>query len=198
MTKRGFDLLFALVGLILILPVLLLVWVGNQLDDGGPIFFWQTRVGQHGRLFQIVKFRTMSVGADKVGPSITASDDRRITRIGRVLRKTKLDELPQLWNVLHGEMSFVGPRPEVPKYVALYSAAQRAVLDLRPGITDEASVAFRDEESLLSTVTDPERYYIEHCLPRKIAINLAYAKCATVFRDVLVILRTIYLVWMRH
>jgi lipopolysaccharide/colanic/teichoic acid biosynthesis glycosyltransferase len=95
-------------------------------------------------------------------------------------------------------MSFVGPRPEVPKYVALYSAAQRAVLDLRPGITDEASVGFRDEESLLSTVTDPERYYIEHCLPRKIAINLAYAKCATVFRDVLVILRTIYLVWMRH
>ena len=198
MAKRTFDLLFALVGLALTLPVFLLVWVVIRLGEDCPIFFQQTRVGQQGRLFQIIKFRTMTVGADKVGPSITASGDRRVTRIGRTLRKTKLDELPQLWNVLRGEMSFVGPRPEIPKYVALYSPAQRVVLNLKPGITDEASVSFRDEESLLSAAADPDRYYAEHCLPQKIAINLAYAKRANIFRDLLVILRTICLVWMRH
>jgi lipopolysaccharide/colanic/teichoic acid biosynthesis glycosyltransferase len=198
MTKRGFDLLFALVGLALISPVILLVWVVTKLDDGGPIFFRQTRVGQQGRLFQIIKFRTMSIGADQVGPSITATGDRRITRVGRWLRKTKLDELPQLWNVLRGDMSFVGPRPEVPKYVALYTPEQRRVLDLKPGMTDEASVAFREEESLLAAAADPERFYIEHCIARKIAINLAYANHANVFRDMLVILRTIYLVWLHR
>lgn len=198
MTKRGFDLLFALVGLALTSPVILLVWVVIKLDDGGPIFFRQTRVGQQGRLFQIIKFRTMSVGADKVGPCITASGDRRITRIGRVLRNNKFDEIPQLWNVLKGEMSLVGPRPEVPHYVARYTSKQREVLVLRPGITDEASILFRDEESRLAAAVNPERFYIEHCLPCKIELNLAYARRANIFRDFAVIIRTISSIWLHR
>ena len=198
MTKRGFDLLFALAGLALSWPSFLVVALMIKLDDGGPVFFQQERVGQNGRLFRIIKFRTMSVGADKAGANITAAGDRRITRIGRLLRKTKIDELPQLWNVFRGEMSLVGPRPEVPKYVGLYTPDQQRVLALRPGITDEASVAFRDEEALLAAAADPETFYVENCLPRKIALNLAYAKRANVFRDLLVILRTIRLVWLRH
>ena len=198
MFKRTFDLILSLVGLASIWPAFLAVWLLVKLDDGGPIFYQQERVGRHGRVFRIIKFRTMNVGSDKAGPSITAAGDQRITRIGRLLRKAKLDELPQLLNVFCGEMSFVGPRPEVPKYVALYTPEQRRVLDLRPGITDEASVEFRDEEELLAAAADPEIFYVENCLPRKIALNLAYAKRANVFRDLLVILRTVRLVWLRH
>jgi len=118
--------------------------------------------------------------------------------VGRLLRKSKIDELPQLWNVFRGEMSFVGPRPEVPKYVALYTSEQRKVLELTPGITDEASVEFKDEESLLAAAAAPERYYIKYCIPRKIALNLAYARKANLFRDMIVILRTIGSVWLRR
>jgi lipopolysaccharide/colanic/teichoic acid biosynthesis glycosyltransferase len=195
--KRTFDLFISLVGLALVGPVFLVVWLLVKLDDGGPVFYRQERVGRLGRLFRIIKFRTMSVGAETAGPSITATGDRRITRIGRLLRKTKIDELPQLWNVLRGEMSFVGPRPEVPKYVMLYTPEQREVLALRPGITDEASVEFRNEEELLAAAADPESFYVTQCLPRKIALNLAYARRANVFRDLFVILRTVRLVWLR-
>ncbi|MFO1449158.1 MAG: sugar transferase [Opitutaceae bacterium] len=198
MAKRGFDLFLALVGLVLAAPLFLLVWFLIKLDDGGPLFFQQERVGRHGRLFRILKFRTMCVGAEKRGLSVTAAGDQRITRTGRGLRKTKLDEVPQLWNVLRGEMSFVGPRPEVPKYVALYSPEQRRVLDFRPGITDEASVAFREEEALLAAADDPERFYVQTCIPQKIALNLAYAEHASVWGDIGVIFRTVGAVWLRR
>jgi lipopolysaccharide/colanic/teichoic acid biosynthesis glycosyltransferase len=198
MAKRIFDLLLALLGLALVWPIGLVVWLAVKGEDGGPLFYRQTRVGQFGRPFQIIKFRTMRVGADKAGPAITASGDQRITCVGHVLRKTKLDELPQLWNVVCGDMSFVGPRPEVPKYVSLYTPAQRAVLALKPGITDEASILFRDEEKRLAAAGDPETFYIEHCLPRKIELNLAYAKQAGLWNDLAVIFRTISLLWIRR
>lgn len=198
MAKRLVDLLVALVGIVLFWPIGLAVWLGIKTDDGGPLFFRQMRVGRHGRPFQILKFRTMRAGADRAGPSITATGDPRVTRIGRWLRRTKLDELPQLWNVLRGEMSLVGPRPEVPEYVAHYTEAQRAVLALRPGLTDEATLAFRDEERLLAAAPDPERYYLDYCLPRKIELNLAYARRASVLSDLLLVGRTIAAVWLKH
>ncbi len=196
--KRAFDLCGALAGLVLTGPVFFVVWVMIKLDDGGPLFYRQTRVGQSGRLFRIVKFRTMNPGADKAGPSITASGDHRVTRAGRVLRKAKLDELPQLWNVLRGEMSLVGPRPEVPRYVELYTADQREVLRLKPGITDEASLAFRDEEQMLAQAGDAEKFYVERCMPEKIRLNLAYARSANLWRDCAVIGRTVWNVWMHR
>jgi lipopolysaccharide/colanic/teichoic acid biosynthesis glycosyltransferase len=198
MAKRGFDITFALVGLLLLSPCFLAVWLLIKLDDSGPVFFWQTRIGKGGRPFNIIKFRTMVADSVSCGPSITASGDKRITRSGRLLRKTKIDELPQLWNVLRGEMSFVGPRPEVPRYVAFFTAEQKRVLELSPGITDEASIEFRDEEKLLAAASDPEKYYTSHCIPRKIAINLSYAKKANIIRDVGVILRTVAVVWLRR
>ena len=134
----------------------------------------------------------MKVASEARGLSITAGGDPRITKLGRFIRKTKLDEFPQLWNVLVGDMSFVGPRPEVPKYVALYSAEQREVLALRPGITDLASIEFRNEEALLSAVDDPESFYIEHCVPAKIRLNLRHARNATLLDDIVVILKTVF------
>lgn len=196
--KRGFDVLFAGVGLVLAAPFFLVIWLLIRAGEGGPGFYRQQRVGRHGRPFAIIKFRTMRVGADKAGPSITKAGDDRITSVGRWLRTTKLDELPQLWNVLCGDMSFVGPRPEVPKYVVLYTPEQRRVLELRPGITDEASVVFRDEEALLAAVADPEQYYVDYCIPKKIMLNLAYAERASLWQDVWVILRTIGAVWLRR
>lgn len=198
MGKRVFDVAFAVAGLALLWPLFLIVALLIKLDDRGPVLYRQIRAGRWGREFRIVKFRTMRDGADKEGPSVTAEGDSRITRVGRWLRKTKVDELPQLWNVLRGEMSFVGPRPEVPKYVALYDLEQRKILELMPGITDEASLEFRDEEGLLATASDPGVYYVEYCIPRKIALNLSYAKKASMLRDVEVIARTITLVWLRR
>lgn len=198
MAKRVFDVFFAMVGLILLWPLFLAVALLVKLDDRGPVFYRQVRVGRFGREFRIVKFRTMREGSDRAGPSITAARDPRVTRVGHWLRKAKLDELPQLCNVLRGEMSFVGPRPEVPKYVALYTEEQKKVLELRPGITDEASIEFRDEELLLATAPDPGKYYVEHCMPAKIALNLSYAAKANLFRDLHVIFRTICSVWLRR
>lgn len=198
MTKRIFDVVFSVVGLMLLWPVFLLVALLVKLDDRGTVFYRQVRVGRWGREFRIVKFRTMREGADKAGPSITAARDVRITRVGHWLRKAKLDELPQLWNVLRADMSFVGPRPEVPKYVALYTPEQRKVLELIPGITDEASLEFRDEEELLAAAAAPGRYYVEYCIPRKIMLNLAYARRAGLLRDMGVILRTVCSVWLRR
>jgi lipopolysaccharide/colanic/teichoic acid biosynthesis glycosyltransferase len=196
MAKRVFDLLFAGFAISLLWPIILVVWLMVKLDDGGPLFYRQIRVGKKGRPFRIIKFRTMGIGAERTGPSFTVSGDHRITRVGRMLRKSKVDELPQIWNILRGEMSFVGPRPEVPQYVALYTSEQRRVLAFRPGITDVASIAFRNEETLLAAAPNAERFYVEHCLPEKIALNLAYADRANVFRDFLVIFRTIGLVWL--
>src|SRR5438105_5045415 len=172
--KRLFDVACATMGLLVLSPFGLLIGLLIKLADGGPVIFGQIRVGQFGKPFRIWKFRSMVVNAEKLGPSITKEKDPRITRIGGFLRKTKLDELPQLWNVLVGEMSLVGPRPEVPQYVALYSEGQREVLNWKPGITDLATMVFRDEEMLLQGA-EPEPFYIEHCLPKKIELNRQYA-----------------------
>ena len=196
MAKRIFDLLLATLGLLLLWPLFLLVWLVIKIDDGGPVLFHQDRVGKDGIIFKILKFRTMQVTAPGKGPSVTAYGDIRITRTGLWLRRSKIDEFPQFWNVIRGDMSFVGPRPEVPRYVALYTEGQRKVLAVRPGITDEASIEFRDEEKLLAASNNPERYYIEYCMPRKIALNLDYAKHASLLRDLGVILRTVGTVWV--
>jgi lipopolysaccharide/colanic/teichoic acid biosynthesis glycosyltransferase len=193
--KRIYDMFFAVMGLLALAPLLALVAILVKLGDGGPVFFRQERVGHHGRLFLIWKFRTMTVGSERAGPLLTAGGDRRITRVGRWLRRTKLDELPQLWNVLRGDMSFVGPRPEVPRYVALYSPLQREVLDFRPGITDPATLRFRDEEGLLAQAVDSEAFYIEHCVPQKVEINLNYARQANLWKDTIIIIRTL-LPWL--
>src|SRR5215472_2480783 len=169
--KRVFDVLFSIVGLLFLSPVFALLAVAVTLSDGGPVFYRQQRVGQGGRLFAILKFRSMVVGADQIGLSITKDGDPRITRVGRLMRRTKLDELPQLWNVLRGDMSFVGPRPEVATYVDKYNQLQKEVLTLKPGITDLATLEFRKEEDLLRVVQNVEEYYVTHCLPRKIALN---------------------------
>jgi lipopolysaccharide/colanic/teichoic acid biosynthesis glycosyltransferase len=190
-SKRVFDLFWTLLGLALLWPLFIVIAVWVKVEDGGPVFFRQERVGHRGQPFRIWKFRTMVIDAEKVGRQITVGQDPRITRAGRWMRKTKLDELPQLLNVLAGEMSLVGPRPEVPKYVALYTEAQRQVLDLVPGITDEASIKYRNESCLLARSDDPECLYIEEIMPAKIALNLSYAQRATTLRDVGVIIRTV-------
>ena len=169
MAKRLFDITLSLLALVLLCPLLLAVALWVRLDSQGPVLFRQQRVGRGGRLFGILKFRTMQVNAEAAGLQITVGQDPRITSAGRWLRRSKLDELPQLLNVLRGEMSMVGPRPEVPRYVALYPADQRAtVLSVRPGITDLASLAFRDESTLLARSADPERTYVEEILPIKL------------------------------
>lgn len=195
--KRIYDLLLAFIGLLVLSPLLILISVLVKLSDGGPVFFKQQRVGRNGHLFGIWKFRTMVMNADKMGLKITSRNDPRITRLGRILRKTKLDELPQLYNVLRGEMSFVGPRPEVPRYVALYTPAQSEILKLKPGITDLATLEFRDEEELLRSAGDVERFYVEHCLPRKIELNLLYARKANLWQDTIIIFQTILPWWRR-
>lgn len=160
-------------------------------EDGGPVFFRQERVGLGGRRFRIWKFRSMVTDAEGLGTQLTTARDTRITRVGAWLRRRKLDELPQLLNVLAGEMSIVGPRPEVPKYVDLYTEDQRRVLALKPGITDVASIAFADESALLGCVPEPEGYYLQCIVPAKIRLNLQYAEHASPLRDLSVIIDTI-------
>jgi lipopolysaccharide/colanic/teichoic acid biosynthesis glycosyltransferase len=190
--KRFYDFVFAVTGLVILGPILLVIAVLVKLSDGGPAFFRQRRIGLHGQPFWIWKFRTMIVDAERLGAHVTQEGDARITRIGRVLRKTKLDELPQLWNVARGEMSFVGPRPEVPKYVEQYDSAQRKVLQLKPGITDLATLAFRNEEELLKSADNLEEFYLRHCVPKKIELNLQYARHATLWQDTKIILQTLF------
>jgi lipopolysaccharide/colanic/teichoic acid biosynthesis glycosyltransferase len=192
--KRMVDLVLAVVLTVVLAPLWLAVALAVWLEDRGPLFYRQERIGRYGRAFRIWKFRTMCANADRIGPLITAAGDPRITAVGRRLRKWKLDEVPQLLNVLAGEMSFVGPRPEVKRYVDLYTPEQKRVLELRPGITDEASIAFRDEEALLAAAPDRERFYREYCMPRKIALNLAYAEWAGVLADFGVMFRTVFAV----
>lgn len=190
--KRVLDIIFSLAGLIALSPVFATASCLVALFGGtGPVFFRQERIGLGGRPFFIWKFRTMVANADKLGPKVTASGDRRITSVGRFLRKYKIDELPQLLNVLCGDMSLVGPRPEVRQYVDLYTPEQRKVLDLRPGITDVASIAFLDEEKLLAQAEDREQYYRSVCMPKKIELNLNYAATATVWTDLRIMCETI-------
>ena len=191
MLKRLADLVFASVGLVVLLPVFAVIAAWIRLEDRGPVLFRQQRIGWKGKPFQILKFRTMVAGADQVGPALTAARDARITRAGKWLRKTKIEELPQLVNVLRGEMSLVGPRPEVPRYVDRYTPEQRKVLELKPGITDPASIKYRKEEELLSAVADSERFYIDKLLKDKIRINLDYASQASFLTDLRTILQTL-------
>ncbi|MFZ0635194.1 MAG: sugar transferase [Candidatus Acidiferrales bacterium] len=189
--KRAFDVACAVFGLIVLAPLLAAVAIAVKLSSRGPIFFRQERVGRYGRLFSIVKFRTMTARAAESGPRITSSGDPRITSFGRFLRRYKLDESPQLWNVLRGDMSFVGPRPELASYVALYSPAQAEVLTVRPGITDTASLAYRHEEELLAMHPEPERFYSREILPRKLDYNLEYIGAMSFATDLKLIFRTL-------
>lgn len=189
LAKRLFDTLAAAAGLLLLSPLLLLAALWVKLDSPGPVLFRQTRVGRYGVPFSIHKFRTMRVAP---GAAITVGEDPRITRSGRVLRQTKLDELPQLWDVLRGAMSLVGPRPELPRYVALYPTELREqVLAVRPGITDPASLAFSHEAELLAAASDPEREYREVVLPAKLRLSADYAARATLATDLGLILATL-------
>jgi lipopolysaccharide/colanic/teichoic acid biosynthesis glycosyltransferase len=190
--KRLFDIFFTLPGTVLLAPVMACVAIWVRLDSRGPILFRQTRVGQHGRPFQVLKFRTMRPEGDRGGLKITAADDPRITRCGRLLRRYKLDELPQLINVLRGDMSLVGPRPEVPEYVARYPSAIRdAVLSLRPGITDFAALEFRNETELLRSSVDPEQTYLNDILPTKLALYERYIQERSILIDLKLILSTL-------
>lgn len=168
MLKRCFDFLSSATGLVLLAPLLLAIAAWIKLDSEGPIFFRQERVGRFGRTFLIHKFRTMNIDAEARGPQITIGSDRRVTRAGYLLRKTKLDELPQLIDVLYGRMSIVGPRPEVPRYIACYPEEVRTkVLSVRPGITDWASIQFKDENDILARSNNPEQAYVQEVLPIK-------------------------------
>jgi lipopolysaccharide/colanic/teichoic acid biosynthesis glycosyltransferase len=194
--KRLFDLIFAVIGLTVLLPVALLIGLLIKLEDRGQIFYSQKRIGKGGKPFLIRKFRSMIVNADKVGVLVTKQGDNRTTRLGRVLRKFKLDELPQLWNVLAGDMSFVGPRPEVERYVDHYTPEQREILKLKPGITDMATMLFRNEELLLAGCEDVEGFYLGHCVPKKIELNLQYAHRASVLQDIWIIVQTMCPYWL--
>jgi lipopolysaccharide/colanic/teichoic acid biosynthesis glycosyltransferase len=193
LAKRLFDLLIASAALLLLLPLLVAVALVVKTGSPGPVFFRQERVGRYGKPFFIHKFRTMQHGAQ--GPLLTASQDSRVTAAGHFLRRTRLDELPQLFDVVLGHMSLVGPRPEVPRFVAHYPAALRdRALAVRPGITDPASLQFADEATLLAEAEqngqDPEQTYIQTLLPQKIAMAVSYAESATLATDVAVLWRT--------
>lgn len=189
--KRLLDLVLALPAALLLLPLTAALALAVKLDSPGPALFRQQRVGRGGRPFTIYKLRTMVARAPELGPGLTAGGDPRITRLGRFLRRTKLDELPQLWNVLRGDMSLVGPRPEVPEYVARYPAELRdKVLSVRPGITADAALEFFDEESELQRAPDPEAWYLERILPRKLELYARYVDRWTLRGDLMTILRT--------
>lgn len=189
--KRVFDIGFALVLSILLLPLLLILAGSVAFTSPGGAFFRQTRVGRGGREFRLLKFRTMRTGSEAKGQLTIGGRDPRITMVGYALRRSKLDELPQLWNVLIGDMSVVGPRPEVPKYVALYTPEQRGVLNVRPGITGMASIDYIDENELLAKAADPERAYIEEVMPAKLALDLRYVRERSFLLDMRIIASTV-------
>ena len=189
--KRCLDLALAVPGVVMLAPLFALLMIFIKLDSRGPAFFRQVRIGRQGRPFRIFKFRTMVADAETRGGQITVGADQRITRVGQFLRRTKLDELPQLLNVLKGEMTLVGPRPEVPRYVAQYGEAEKPLLALTPGITSMASLQFRRESELLAAQTDPETFYLTQVMPEKVSIDLAYARRATVISDLAVIAKTL-------
>lgn len=189
--KRCFDIFFSLLGITLLLWLFLIIAIAIKCSSKGPVLFKQERVGKGGKTFKIWKFRSMVVNAEAKGMQITTDGDNRITKVGKFIRKTKIDELPQLVNVLSGKMSFVGPRPEVPKYVAMYDENQLKVLSVKPGITDLASIEFRNENDLLDGDEDPERKYIEEIMPAKLELNLKYIEKAGFFYDIGLIFKTI-------
>ena len=189
--KRALDLLSATSGLILLSPMLALMACCIKLTSRGPVFYRQVRLGKGGRQFQILKFRSMFEDASIKGSRITVAGDARVTPVGRFLRRHKIDEIPQLWNVVRGDMSLVGPRPELPDYVAEYTPEQRVVLSVQPGITDPASLAYRHEEEILAEHEDPDQYYRTRILPDKLARNIAYLQKITLRSDLRIIASTI-------
>ena len=190
--KRLFDIVCSFFGLLVLSPlfVFLSLWVG--LGSKGGVFYKQKRVGRFNKDFTLYKFRSMRVGADKKGLLTIGGKDSRVTKAGFFIRKYKLDELPQLLNVLKGDMSFVGPRPEVRKYVDMYTERQLKVLDVRPGITDLASIKYRNENDLLAAADNPEQYYIDFVMQDKLALNLQYIETRSFFGDIKLIFRTIF------
>ena len=191
MLKRLFDITFSFLLIILLVPLFLIIAVLVKLDSRGPVFFLQTRVGKNNRDFKLFKFRTMYVDADKKGLLTVGHRDSRITRVGYNLRKYKLDELPQLFNVLIGDMSVVGPRPEVRKYVDMYDERQQKVVSVRPGITDFASIRYVNENELLKNTENPEKLYIDEIMPAKLELNLKYIENRHFFKDLKIILLTV-------
>ncbi len=189
--KRIFDLTLSVLGLLILLPVLMLTASLIKCSSPGPVLFKQERIGLNGQPFQIIKLRTMVVDAEKSGRQITVYDDPRITKVGKYLRKFKIDELPQLYNIFKGEMSLVGPRPEVSKYVEMYSEQQLAVLSVKPGITDYASIEFRNEDELLALSDNPEQVYIEIIMPYKLKLGLKYIKDMSLITDLKILLFTL-------
>ena len=197
MAKRLFDIVASLLGLAVMTPLLLLAAVAVKVSSRGPVLFRQVRVGRDGREFRLLKFRTMVADAPRLGGQLTVEGDPRITPVGRVLRASKFDEFPQLWNVVTGDMSLVGPRPEVPKYVALYDDEQRQVLSVRPGITDYASITYFDENVLLARSADPEGTYIREIMPHKLRLNHLYLQRRSFIEDIRILLATAFVAAVR-
>ncbi len=191
MVKRLFDIIFSILGIIILSPFFILISFIIIFTSGGGAFYRQIRTGKNSKEFKLFKFRTMRKGADKSGSLTVGMRDSRITSIGFYLRKYKIDELPQLFNVLAGDMSFVGPRPEVPEYVALYSAEQKEVLKVQPGITDYASIAYSEENKLLANAENPEELYIKEIMPAKLKLNMKYINEMSLSTDVGIIFKTI-------
>ena len=196
--KRAFDFIVALSALILLAPLFIIICVIILFTMGRPIFYRQVRFGKRAVPFKIIKFRSMVRAADRQGPTLTTDGDLRITAVGRLLRRTKIDELPQLLNVLWGDMSLVGPRPEVPEYVRLYSDQQLKVLSVRPGLTDPASIVYRDEEKVLARYNDAEKIYAEKIMPAKLKLNLSYIEKATFLTDLGIIIKTLQKLFQRR
>ena len=189
--KRVFDIMVSFVGLLFLSPIIIVV-AGLLKLDGGPVIFLQERVGLGGRRFQIFKFRSMAADESKRGAQVTAENDRRITSLGRLLRKTKLDELPQLFNVLQGDMSLVGPRPEVPRYVAIWPEEDRKdILSVRPGITDYATLYYHDEQAVLARSEDPEKAYVQDIVPHKLELSRNYVRDQNFGLDIRLVLATL-------
>lgn len=197
MVKRFVDFMASLIGLILLSPFFLIIAITIKVFSPGPVFYLQDRVGLNGRLFKLVKFRSMRMDSDKLAAITIGKRDPRITGIGQFLRKFKIDELPQLINVLKGEMSLVGPRPEVEKFVKLYNSDQLRVLSVRPGITDYASIEFRNENELLEGKVDPIDFYVREIMPLKLNFNLRYLDNQSLLTDLKIILKTVFLIILR-
>ena len=191
MAKRALDILSSLFGLIAVSPILIAITLLIKREDRGPIFYRGVRVGRFGKTFRIFKFRTMVLNAEKMGGPSTADDDPRITKVGKFIRKFKLDELPQLLNVLKGEMSIVGPRPEVQMYVDMFTEEEKAILSVRPGITDWASIWNPDEGAILAGSPDPEKTYMEKIRPEKIRLQMKYVRERSFWNDLKIIAQTI-------
>ena len=192
MFKRLFDIIFSALGIIILSPIFLLLWFTIKLESHGPALFMQTRVGKNNKDFKLIKFRSMYLNSESFGQLTVGMRDPRITNVGYTLRKYKLDELPQLLNVLKGDMSLVGTRPEVRKYVNMYTPEQMKVLEVNPGITDYASIQFINENQLLANAENPDEYYINNIMPKKLEMNLQYIKSNNPFKDISLILKTIF------